>query len=82
MKGTIKPNIKLTGNEPAMPFVAGDQNNPDDRAICEGLTIRQHFAAMAMQGYIAGGGSANEAMATFSVMAADALIKELNKENG
>jgi hypothetical protein len=50
----------------------------------EGLTKREYFAAMAMQGYISCG-KANvmscESLAIYSVQAADALIAALNKPN-
>lgn len=48
-----------------------------------GLTKREYFAALAMQGLcacsIAGGHKAFQNLAMESVMYADALIKELNK---
>jgi len=47
-----------------------------------GLTKREYFAAMAMQGYIASGlmhGCVENTLAMRSVTAADALIAELNK---
>lgn len=40
-------------NQPAFPFVAGDQSNVDDRVVCEGLSKRELIAAMAMQGLLA-----------------------------
>lgn len=42
------------------------------------LTIRAHFAAMAMQSYMAAGKD-YETAAAWAVFAADELIKELNK---
>ena len=48
----------------------------------EGMTIREYFAAMAMQGYLvnnAKAGIKDEDIATWSVEAADALIKALNE---
>lgn len=74
----------LTGNEPA--FSKAAFYHPDGGADSpqEGLTIRQHFAAMAMQGLL----SSSDAWASKSDMpelakrslyAADALIEELNK---
>ena len=47
------------------------------------LTVRELFAAMAMQGFCASACSENfpfEAMAILAVKQADALIAELNKE--
>ena len=36
--------MSTNADQPAFPFIAGDQSNPDDRAICEGLTKREFFA--------------------------------------
>jgi len=47
-----------------------------------GLTKREYFAAMAMQGFIASdvdGAMSHDNCATISVMQADALLKELEK---
>jgi len=46
-----------------------------------GLTKREHFAAMAMQGYVVNGtiGIDKKALAEWSVGMADALINALNK---
>jgi len=53
-------------------------DGPDFRS--DGLTKREHFAAMALQGLLASDVRDNpEGFATYSVKAADALIKELNK---
>lgn len=95
---------KITGNEPAMPQVKttkedGNRNGKDwfigNTHSIGGLTIRQHFAAMAMQGFCAndtayqlameelakkdGDGNIFDEMATSCVQAADALITALNK---
>lgn len=76
---------KITGNEPAMPCKIDDY----DRHIGNitrnvgGLTIRQHFAAMAMQGLCNKPiftGTTPENLAKEAVQYADALITELNKE--
>jgi hypothetical protein len=45
-----------------------------------GLTKRELFAAMAMQGYVASGNKNEEWTAIASVKQADALIAELEKE--
>ena len=55
-----------------------------EKIIDCGLTIREHFAAMAMQGLLAGGvvtypTSHKESVAVFAVEFADALLKELEK---
>lgn len=46
-----------------------------------GLTKRELFTAMAMQGMLAGGADKHQAImnASYAVQAADALIEELNK---
>jgi len=66
---------KLTGNEPAMPHGAWGQQTGT------GLTIRQHFAAMAMQGIVSNpshvGGYLSASVE--AVKQADALIAELTK---
>jgi hypothetical protein len=48
-----------------------------------GLTKREYYAGLLMQGILAsGGGSSAELEARFAVQAADALIAQLNKEPG
>ena len=65
---------------PAMPF-EGCQNNGIQPS--SGLTKREHFAAMAMQGLLGSFGvhdvTAYDEIASDAVMAADALPKELEK---
>jgi hypothetical protein len=85
---------KLTGNEPAMPVNEEVTDRIDQNVkIYTGLTIRQHFAAMAAQGIL----SANKQIeygdyenmrsmspsevANQAVCIADALIDELNKNS-
>lgn len=46
----------------------------------QGLTKRELFAAMAMQGYVSDPNSSPIKAAEFAVKCADALINELNKE--
>jgi hypothetical protein len=43
-----------------------------------GLTKREYFAAMAMQGYLAGGDGDDAEMQSMAVYQADALIEALN----
>lgn len=71
---------KITGNEPAYPCQSdlhGKMNN--------GLTIRQHFAAVAMQGILYSmkplsiNKHSAKAIVTESLLVADYLITELNK---
>lgn len=72
-------NNKVTGNEQAMPI------NPLNLSFKEtiGLTIRQQFAMVAMQGWIAcqheGFTGSYESVAEYAVKNADALIKALNE---
>lgn len=79
--------MKLTGNEPAMPAKIDDYDDRlgDITRNKGGLTIRQQFAAMAMQPVISNHGNpVNDAEAEYisaiCVQMADSLIKELNKE--
>lgn len=71
---------KIIGNELATPVSASYSDEAPNVLIpVGGLTIRQHFAAMAMQGLIGTIVSANvQDLAKASVIAADALITELN----
>lgn len=84
----------ITGNEPAqartgwMPTRADikDMQQTHLEAVAtlptKGLTIRQHFAAMAMQGCLASGFETTmEQHAKSAVEAADALIAALNNSN-
>ena len=74
----------ITGNEPAMSLDY-DLVDTSRRGMALGLTIRQHFAAMAMQGILAsceperGPFIAPDWLSQQSVLYADALIAELNK---
>lgn len=72
----------ITGNEPAMPFTAATETTLTSEHLT-GLTIRQHFAAMALSGMCAYmpelGRSHAEQIAKQAVEIADALIAELNK---
>ncbi len=64
-------------NMPAMPIV--------DRARHEGLTKREHFAGLAMQGlvsnhnYVMGN---EDSLSDLALTIADALLAELEKGNG
>ena len=77
------------GDMPASPIfnATGYASNPCAEAIYEGstagLTKREHFAAMAMQGYCAHkqiGGEHHDSIAEYSVQTADALLDALEKE--
>lgn len=69
----------IDGNESAMPFVL--PRGEDDFSV--GMTKREYFAVLAMNGFLASWGQhdlvAAEEIAHDSVCLADALIKELNK---
>ena len=48
-----------------------------------GITVRAYFAAMAMQGLLAGGSNSDdENIARYAVVVADALIVQLNMKPG
>ena len=63
------------------------QLNPDRDGYVEkrlgqfGLTKREYFAAKALQGFCAGRPGNTKELTEAAVMAADALIKELEKGN-
>ena len=59
-------------NDPAFP-------TPVNTEFTAGLTIREYFAAMAMQGVLSANSEFEGDIPTYSVKMADALIKELNK---
>jgi hypothetical protein len=80
----------ITGNEPAFPTdttVVDGEVTQDIKKEWEGITIRQHFAAMAMQGILSNPKVMDEvdwhydvdAVVKNSVFVADALIDQLNK---
>jgi hypothetical protein len=90
--------MKTEANEPANPFFTwnvpgyGDCVTIEDKNgskqflhYKEGLTKREYFAAMALQGYIASTPSdvvpSPIYAASYAVKYADALINELNKED-
>ena len=80
---------KTEPNDPIAPIVQDNEYYEQGKVLREcsdyGLTKREYFAAMAMQGYLAGDeDAANEKWsvsqtAKWAVMVADALILELNK---
>jgi len=63
------------GNLSAYPLNADQTYSPS----CDGLTKRELFAALAMQGLIICPGISSEAIARTSVREADLLLKELAK---
>jgi len=73
-------NHKTAPNEPSFPEV---QELPQFNKHTYGLTKREYFAAMAMQGLLACPNNVNMAqdIAKGAVIMADQLIIELNKTN-
>lgn len=78
-------------NEPAFPIHelvtnALRDSDPADARWFSGLTKREYFAALAMQGALAGEGEDSgifpdvQTLANFSVRCADALLAELEKK--
>jgi hypothetical protein len=67
--------MKTKKNESAFPIIA------EDYIIDGGLTKREYFAAMALQGLLTDNESVNtrEEFAGYAVKFADALIEELSK---
>lgn len=81
---------KITGNESINPTTKmaytemGDQTNPYNiHGVFGGLTIRQYYAGMALQGIIQNYPSSRpfnvETIAAVALKQSDALIAELNK---
>lgn len=90
---------KFTGDEPAMPFLKHNEDGYGQSIVLSssdgskqflnyetGLTIRQQFAAMAMQGLMAVNNKGEQgwdegviSAAKISVQMADALITALNQ---
>ncbi len=76
------------GNKPAYPILTnridGLTGSSEIELNAEGMTKREYFAAMAMQGWLSSFGedqlAGPEGVAKFSVKCADALISELAKE--
>ena len=81
-----KMTDKDTGDEPAFPIEASiiKAKNMDEFKMVSGLTKREYFAAIAMQGMISANyhsiDPGHEPCSKDAVKYADALIKEL--ENG
>ena len=71
--------MKITGNEPAMPTEYGEYNSVGTLQKGLGLTKREYFAAMAMQGFCADSSYTVSNIAMTATKVADALIDELNK---
>lgn len=75
----------ITGNEPIQPVYSATGNPSDEgdipylegRKVFIGLTKREHFAALAMQG-LADNDETPEQISVTAVQIADALINALN----
>lgn len=65
-------------NEPAFPLPLGNENIQPE---CAGLTKREYFAAMAMQGMLANSDCRTWDVSDDVVRAADALLAELAKKS-
>ena len=71
-------------NDPVIPHLTYNQTSGNANGFIEGLTKREYFAAMAMQGLIAncfyGTGIPDEQHAIKAVQMADELINALNQQ--
>lgn len=78
-ESTAQEALRDIGDEPAFPMVGPSL---DDTRYCYGLTKREYFAALAMQGIIASPDSdcTPEEAAKTAVMDADALLAELENK--
>lgn len=67
----------MSANDPAFPYVL----RADSDSAEYGLTKREYFAAMALQGMLSNPDirGSNESLAKTSISVADVLIKELEK---
>jgi hypothetical protein len=75
-----KPNDLVNANYEILPFPDPDGDGIKRLGIGRGLTKREYFAAMAMQGFLSRPMDENEnIVAGAAVIVADALIEELNK---
>ena len=69
--------MKTNPNDTAFPII-----NPVNNEGHPGLSKREYFAALAMQGFCSDKETKTELIASLSVQVADALIVELTKERG
>ena len=72
------------GNRPINPSrnLYKYDDRPDVIEVYTGLTKREHFAGLAMQSFIVKYGNDHQSesdLAVYAVLAADALLKELDK---
>ena len=68
------------GNESAYPSQRLDVSGTPREDLQRGLTKREYFAAMAMQGMTSNNSITVETVAAWAVQYADALLAELGKE--
>ena len=80
MKNADKPIVPLNGTDNVL-LKSRDEEYIEQCSVLLGLTKREHFAGLAMQGYVASDVDPDsfENLAKFSVLAADALLAELDK---
>jgi len=74
--------MKTEPNEPINPTIWDDRNKPEIIRDNDGLTKREYFAVMAMQGLLplmAGSTYAPSGVIKDAIKFADDLINELNK---
>lgn len=69
-------------NEPAMPskYTYHDSRGGESVEFYQGLTKREHYEGLAMQGYIAGNEVSIDHIPDLSIKAADALLKAQEKQ--
>jgi hypothetical protein len=73
-------DTEQNGSVPAFPRIAFGSDGCVNE-VAHGLTKREHFAALAMQGILSSdSGQGYEFVSSEAVTYADALIKALNKE--
>ncbi|GHT09059.1 hypothetical protein FACS189426_06310 [Bacteroidia bacterium] len=74
----------ILGNQPAQPtleFIRYSEDCTFDSSTSEGLTKREYFAGLAMQGLLSDPNVVNiDKIAYNAVRCADALLEELSKE--
>lgn len=68
----------ITGNEPVNAIFL-DEGLSSNSHVDLGITIRQHYAGLAMQGILADPNYSGKNVAADAVESADALIEALNK---
>lgn len=66
-------------DQPAFPLTLREGEKFEGVSNIDGLTKREYFAVMAMQGVIASDSTLFSVVASVSVQLADELIKELEK---